>query len=116
MMMARAALFFGVTYGTVLAVFHGPGSGQGNVLERMTEGPAPTIANGHFAIDFNNGNFVDQFQRVAAVFAQHVLFIVCMLYACMLFRRGAQDEWRKNATKPNQRKTREKTIVYRTST
>ena len=58
----------------VLAVLHGPGHFERDVLEGMAQGAASAVANCHFPVHFDDGDLVHQFQRVAAVFAQFVLW------------------------------------------
>jgi hypothetical protein len=45
------------------------GSGQTNVLQRMSKRSAAAIANGHFTLYFNHRNLADQLQSVTPVFA-----------------------------------------------
>jgi len=70
------SLFLGVAQRAILAVFHGTGTLQRNVFERVPQRAATSIANGHVSVHFDNGDLVHQFQRVAAVFAQFVLIVL----------------------------------------
>lgn len=76
-------LLFRVTQGTVLAILHGTGSGERNVLGRMTQGAAAAVTNRHFSLHFNGRDLVDQVNGVGTVLAKFVL------------RRGAQERRRR---------------------
>ena len=62
-----------VSQSAVLASFYRSRTRQGDVFHRMSQSTTTSIANGHFLVDFDNGNLTDQFQGVAAVLAVGVL-------------------------------------------
>ena len=58
---------------TIFASLHRSRSCQGNVFDGMSQSSAATIADGHFLVEFNNGDLADQFVGVATVLSQLVL-------------------------------------------
>jgi hypothetical protein len=71
---SRLVLFLGrVSERAILAILDGARACQRNVLERVTQGSAAAIANGHITIHFYNGNLVHQFHGIAAVLSKLVL-------------------------------------------
>jgi hypothetical protein len=60
-------------YTTVFAGHNGSWNGQGDVLYRMTESTSTTVTDCKFLFQFNNGDLVQQLERVAAELAKRVL-------------------------------------------
>jgi hypothetical protein len=61
---------------TILTVFDGSRTLEGNVFVRVTQGTTSSITNGHFSFHLNNGNLVHKFHCVAAMLSECVLRIV----------------------------------------
>jgi hypothetical protein len=69
--------------GAVLAVLHSSRASERNVLVRVSETTATSVANSHFSVHFDDGNLMDQLHCITTMLSELVLHQESQLSVCI---------------------------------
>jgi hypothetical protein len=79
--------------GAVLASIHRSRASERNVLVRVSETTATSVANSHFSVHFNDGYLVDKLHGIAAMLTEFVLHRESVSYDNVMYNVVRKTRW-----------------------